>query len=160
MTTSSNQLSLEYPEKQRFRLWVHLLKLSRDIEGELREKMRTEFNSTLPRFDVLAALYQHPKGMKMSELSGVLKVTNGNVTGIVDRLVKDGMITRDAVAYDRRALLVCLTQQGKIAFTRQAEQHEQWIDELLSGIPLDDADTMLQLLERATPIKPKKDDGA
>jgi DNA-binding MarR family transcriptional regulator len=122
MSPNSNQMPLEDASKTRLRLWLRLLKVSRGIEGKLRENLRAEFDSTLPRFDVLAALFRYPKGMKMSELSGVLKVSNGNVTGIVDRLVQDGSIIRSPVPGDRRALLVRLTKRGKEEFNRQAEQ--------------------------------------
>lgn len=118
--------------KQRVRLWLRLLKVSRRIEAELRENLRAEFTSTLPRFDVMAALSRYEKGLKMSELSGVLKVSNGNVTGIVDRLVENGIIIRVPVPGDRRASLVRLTKKGRQEFARQAAAHEGWIDQLLS----------------------------
>ncbi|TIX32080.1 MAG: winged helix-turn-helix transcriptional regulator, partial [Mesorhizobium sp.] len=73
------------PGKDRLRLWIRLLRASRTIEAELRERLKTEFNTTLPRFDVMAALYRSPEGMLMSDLSRFLLVSNGNVTGIVDR---------------------------------------------------------------------------
>jgi DNA-binding MarR family transcriptional regulator len=158
MTPNSSQMPLEDASKTRLRLWLRLLKVSRGIEGKLRENLRAEFDSTLPRFDVLAALFRYPKGMKMSELSGVLKVSNGNVTGIVDRLVQDGSIIRSPVPGDRRALLVRLTKRGEEEFNRQAEQHEQWVSDLLSSIPLDEAEKMMQLLELANPATHKKDD--
>lgn len=87
----------EFATKNRLRLWLKLLKLTRQIESELRDNLRVEFETTLPRFDVMAALYRFPKGLLMSELSGALKVSNGNVTGIVDRLVKDALVIRSAV---------------------------------------------------------------
>ncbi|MBL4890280.1 MAG: MarR family transcriptional regulator [Rhizobiaceae bacterium] len=118
--------------KQNLRLWLRLLKATRIIETQLRDKLRQEFSSTMPRFDVLAALYRFEKGLKMSALSNVLMVSNGNVTGIVDRLVKDGLVVRVPVIGDRRALLVRLTAKGREEFARQAKSHESWVDELLS----------------------------
>ena len=83
--------SLAMASKMRLRLWLKILKASKFIESELRERLRIEFETTLPRFDVMAALYRAEKGLKMNALSGVLKVSNGNVTGIIDRLVNDGV---------------------------------------------------------------------
>jgi len=164
MTAGSAQTRPDESDKIRLRLWLRLLKMSRGIEGQLRENFRTEFDSTLPRFDVMAALYRYPKGLKMNELSGVLKVSNGNVTGIVDRLLNDGLndglISRNPVPGDRRALLVCLTSRGKKEFKQQAEQHEQWIDELLASIPIDDAAVMMHTLELAIATYEEKDGGA
>ena len=124
----------EQGSKQRLRLWLRLLAVTRKIEAELRERMRTEFDSTLPRFDVMAALSRHDQGLRMSALSGVLRVSNGNVTGIVDRLAEDGLVMRVPVAGDRRATLVRLTAKGAEVFARQAAEHEAWIDAMLAEL--------------------------
>lgn len=135
--------------KNRLRLWLKLLKLSRQIESELRDNFRVEFQTTLPRFDVMAALYRFPKGLLMNELSEALKVSNGNVTGIVDRLVKDALVIRAAVPGDRRALRVKLTAAGKKVFLKQAVQHESWVDTLLSDVTPDDAELIIELIDKA-----------
>ncbi|MFV2001905.1 MAG: MarR family winged helix-turn-helix transcriptional regulator [Paracoccaceae bacterium] len=133
--------------KTRLRLWLRLLKISRRIEAELRDNLRREFASTLPRFDVMAALSRYEKGLKMSGLSGVLKVSNGNVTGIVDRLVEDGFVMRVPVPGDRRASLVRLTRSGRAAFVQQAEAHERWVNQLLRGFSAAEAQSVSDLLE-------------
>ncbi len=132
--------------KARLRAWLQVLKVSRKIEGELREKMRLEFGSTLPRFDVLAALYRSRDGMRMSELSSALMVSNGNVTGIVDRLVADGMIVRVPVENDRRASIVRLTPDGEKDFAERALVHEGWVSELFSDLSANDADALIRIL--------------
>lgn len=124
--------------KERLRLWLRVLKASRMIETRLRDNLRSEFGSTLPRFDVMAALSRFPDGLKMSQLSGVLRVSNGNVTGVVDRLADDGIAVRVAVAGDRRASLVQLTQKGRDEFAVQAAAHETWIDDMLTEFGPDD----------------------
>ncbi|MDP5346779.1 MAG: MarR family transcriptional regulator [Paracoccaceae bacterium] len=129
----------EQGSKQRLRLWLRLLAVTRKIEAELRERMRTEFDSTLPRFDVMAALSRHDQGLRMSALSGVLRVSNGNVTGIVDRLAEDGLVMRVPVAGDRRATLVRLTAKGAEVFARQAAEHEAWIDAMLAELSPEEA---------------------
>jgi hypothetical protein len=82
----------EADSKARLRLWIRLLRASRLIEGITRERLKAQFNATLPRFDVMSALYRQPDGMLMSEISRFLMVSNGNVTGIVERLVSDGFV--------------------------------------------------------------------
>jgi DNA-binding MarR family transcriptional regulator len=133
--------------KQRLRLWLRLLKTSRDVEGNIRERLRTQYDTTLPRFDVLAALYRNDKGLKMSELSGALRVSNGNVTGIVDRLVTDGAVVRVAVPGDRRAQLVRLTKKGMSEFEIMAAEHETWVNSIFAGLTADDCDKLMALLE-------------
>ena len=82
--------------KQRLRLWIRLLRTARAIEAELRERLRKEFAVTLPQFDVMATLSRKKDGMSMTELSRMLMVSNGNVTGIIDRLATEGLVLRRA----------------------------------------------------------------
>jgi DNA-binding MarR family transcriptional regulator len=107
--------------RQRLRVWLRVLKLQRQMEAALRDRLRTTFDTTLPRFDVLAALDHHADGLRMSELSSWLKVSNGNITGIVDRLVEDGLVVRVPVEGDRRAMLVRLTRKGERRIRRNGE---------------------------------------
>ncbi len=130
---------LQTAPKERLRLWLRLLKTTRRVEAQLRENLRVNFNSTLPRFDVLAALSRYDDGLKMSALSTVLRVSNGNVTGIIDRLTEEGLVVRMQVPGDRRAMLVRLTDQGRAAFAAQADAHEKWIDDLLGGFTPEEA---------------------
>jgi len=128
--------------KGRLRLWIRLLRASRLIEGVTRERLKKQFGATLPRFDVMAALYRKPDGMLMSEISRFLMVSNGNVTGIVDRLVADGFVARAQRNGDRRTSFVSLTRKGRAAFAQMAAAHESWIDELLSSISARDAEQL------------------
>lgn len=134
--------------KQRLRLWLRLLRAQRLIEADLRDKLRQNFETTLPRFDVMAALERAPEGLRMSELSAQLMVSNGNVTGIVDRLVTDGLVERASVDGDRRAMRVQLTDEGRNGFTRMAEEHEKWVNESLSQIRGGELETLITLLDR------------
>lgn len=134
-------MSLEAQEKstslskERLRLWLKMLKTHTTIEGEIRRRLRENFNMTLPRFDVMSALARYPDGLKMTEISALLKVSNGNVTGIVDRLAEDGLALRVAVSGDRRAHSVRLTVAGVALFTQLAHAHETWLHTMLE--PLD-----------------------
>jgi DNA-binding MarR family transcriptional regulator len=141
--------TLERPagNKERLRLWIRLLRAARSIEGELRERLRREFNSTLPRFDVMAALYRAPDGMLMSDLSRFLLVSNGNVTGIVDRLVGDGHASRAAREGDRRTSIVRLTDTGRAFFLEMADAHERWIAEFLGEVGEDDVKRLSTMLK-------------
>lgn len=134
--------------KDRLRLWLKLLKTSRDIEGTVRRRLREAHATTLPRFDVLSALDRRPEGLKMSELSGLLRVSNGNVTGIVERLTEEGLALREAVAGDRRAQRVRITPAGRSAFERLAAEHEAWIDALFAGLSADEVAALSALLDR------------
>jgi DNA-binding MarR family transcriptional regulator len=135
--------------KARLRLWLRLLKLSSGIEGALRRNLRDVHATTLPRFDVMAALARHPEGLKMTDLSAYLKVSNGNVTWIVDRLVEDGLAERTAVPGDKRASLAGLTGHGHRIFAELARAHETWIDGLLGALTEAETMQMIALLDKA-----------
>ena len=134
--------------KARLRLWLRMLGATRAVEGALRERLRAEFATTLPRFDVLAALARHEGGLRMSELSGALRVSNGNVTGIVGRLAAEGLIERAATPGDRRARVVRLTAAGRAAFAAQAAAHEGWVDDLLADVAAEEAAALAARLGR------------
>ncbi len=128
--------------KTKLRLWLRLLRASRLIENTVRERFKTEFDVTLPRFDVMAALYRKQEGMLMSEISRFLMVSNGNITGIVDRLVSDKLAERSLRDGDRRTSIIKLTRKGKTLFEEMASAHQSWIDELLKEVSSRDANDM------------------
>ena len=116
------------------------------IETRVRSRLRSDFDCTLPRFDLVAQLDRHPDGLKMGELSRRLMVTGGNITGITDQLESDGWVERAGVENDRRAWRVRLTPVGKKAFGEMAAVHEAWIAELFTGWNERDQDLLFKLL--------------
>ena len=128
------------------RLWLRLLTCSQLIEKRVRAGLREQFDTTLPRFDLMAQLERHPDGLKMKELSHRLMVTGGNVTGITDQLVNEGLVERMGVDGDRRAFRVRLTPHGRASFVEMAQQHESWIVEAFEGLSPRDLDSLHKLL--------------
>lgn len=126
--------------KARLRLWIRLLRATRIVEAQTRELFKRQFNVTVPRFDVMAALHRKPEGMLMSEISRFLLVSNGNVTGIIDRLVSDGFVVRSQRNGDRRTSFVRLTATGRAAFADMSAAHEGWIDRLFGGVAAREAE--------------------
>jgi DNA-binding MarR family transcriptional regulator len=116
------------------RLWLRMLTCTQLVEQRVRSNLREQFETTLPRFDLMAQLERAPDGLKMNELSRRMMVTGGNVTGITDQLEAENMVQRLPVEGDRRALLIRLTPTGRKAFAEMAEAHERWIIEALSGL--------------------------
>ena len=132
--------------KDELRLWLRMLTCSTLIETEIRNRLREEFKTTLPRFDLMAQLERAPDGMKMKELSRRMMVTSGNITGITDQLVAEGLVERMDVEGDRRAYLVRLTPPGREQFNTMARQHEQWIVEAFATLGERDIATLYRLL--------------
>jgi DNA-binding MarR family transcriptional regulator len=130
------------------RLWLRLLACTTRLESEVRLRLRTEFDTTLPRFDLMAQLERAPAGLTMSELSRRLMVTGGNVTGITDMLEAEGLVARVDHPTDRRAYTVKLTAAGRRLFARMAAAHESWIVDLLAGLDATEQEQVYHLLAR------------
>ncbi len=125
-----------------------MLGVTRSSESHLREFLRVKHDTTLPRFDVLAALYRRRDGVTMSELSRMLLVSNGNATAVVDRLEKDGLVLRTQSDQDRRTVFVALTPQGLADFEGLASDHEREVDRLFGGLSEPDLDSLTEILKR------------
>lgn len=135
--------------KTELRLWLRLLTCTTLIEGEVRRRLRDRFEVTLPRFDLMAQLDRAPNGMTLGELSQRMMVTNGNITGLVDRLEAQELIKRRPSPKDRRAQLVSLTAEGRRFFRAMAQTNADWIAEMFSGLPSADIETLMDLLAKA-----------
>jgi DNA-binding MarR family transcriptional regulator len=120
-------------DHQAIKIWLRLLTCSTRIEDQIRNRLRRDFGTTLPRFDLMAQLERHPEGLTMRALSQRLMVTGGNVTGITDQLEAEGLVQRVPHPSDRRSFSVKLTPSGRRQFKRMAATHEGWVVELLAG---------------------------
>jgi DNA-binding MarR family transcriptional regulator len=144
--TSDLESRVSADHHQALKLWLRLLACTTRVEGIVRNRLRSEFATTLPRFDLLAQLERHPEGLTMVELSQRLMVTGGNVTGITDQLESEGLVLRAAHPSDRRAYAVQLTPAGKRQFRRMAATHEKWIVDLFAAWSADEKTQVQALL--------------
>jgi DNA-binding MarR family transcriptional regulator len=120
--------------RQAVRVWLRLLSCTTLIENQVSSRLRSEFDTTLPRFDLMAQLARFPAGLFMGELSQLLMVSNGNITGITDNLERDGLVERIMLPEDRRTRKVRLTEKGRVAFELMAATHETWIECWIGGL--------------------------
>lgn len=134
--------------KRRLKMWIRLLGVTRASESHLREYLRLQHHTTLPRFDVLAALYRRRDGVTMTELSRMLLVSNGNATAVVDRLEADGLVRRSQSETDRRTVFVALTTAGLTQFEGLAVDHEREVDQLFAGLTEAELDSFTEILKR------------
>ena len=128
------------------RLWLRMLSCTNRIEAVVRQNMQAKFQTTLPRFDLMAQLERARQGLRMSELSQRLMVTGGNVTGITDALEKEGLVVREVDQSDRRAYRVRLTAEGQRQFRSMAAEHEQWVIALFDGMSQRSKQQLVELL--------------
>ena len=138
--------------KRRVRLWIRLLRITRVTESHLREFLRAH-ESTMPRFDVMAALHRADGELTMTELSRRLLVSNGNTTTVIDRLELDGLVQRTPSTADRRIINVALTPAGRRQFTKLAAEHEAQVDAIFGDVSSADLDALEALLQRIEPFR-------
>ncbi|HUJ99519.1 MAG TPA: MarR family transcriptional regulator [Stellaceae bacterium] len=146
MSAPDRESALLSDDKLELKLWLRLLTCSSLIEGEVRARLRETFATSLPRFDLLAQLDRAPEGLTMGELSSRLMVSNGNVTGLTDALVREGLVSREPEPDDRRSLRIRLTETGKRSFDAMTPTHEQWIDRMMAGLSRAEMAHLLELL--------------
>lgn len=128
------------------RMWVRLLDCAKIIEKRLRRNFQEQFDTTLPRFDVMAALDRAPEGRNMGALSRALLVSNGNLTSIVRQLQEQGVVVSHPDPQDGRSAIVSLTPQGRAHFANLAAAHHQWVRQALQDFPADSQERLLTLL--------------
>lgn len=131
---ADHELVLDPTDHTALKLWLRMMTCRDLIGGTLSRRFRYEFNTTSPRFELLAQLDRRPEGLKMNELSQRLMVTSGNVTALADLLEAEGLISREAVPDDRRAIRLKLTPEGKRRFDAMATVHENWVVTMFEGL--------------------------
>ena len=148
MILDSETKTVESDHGDELRLWLRLLTCTTLIEGEVRSRLREKFDVTLPRFDLMAQLDRAPDGMTLSDVSKRMMVSNGNVTGLVERLVESGHLDRRTSESDRRVQVIRLTKLGRAEFRRMAAEHETWIAEIFSDLTPKDVRELMRLLAK------------
>jgi DNA-binding MarR family transcriptional regulator len=143
---SDREAMLAGDDKLELKLWLRLLTCTHLIERRIRGRLRDAFDTTLARFDVLAQLERAADGLSMGELSSRLMVTGGNVTSLIDSLLREGLVTREPHPSDRRSLRVRLTPAGRRAFDAMLPAHDKWIAEITAGMSRSDMAQLLDLL--------------
>jgi DNA-binding MarR family transcriptional regulator len=129
------------------RLWLQLLSLHGEIFASLNSMLNSEFGLSLAKFDVLAQLDRYPDGMALGQLSQNLKVSGGNVSGLVQRLLADDLISKAMSSEDRRSFIVRLTPKGEALFRKAADVHKRHLSKRLENIPVLELDTALSVLK-------------
>jgi DNA-binding MarR family transcriptional regulator len=136
----------EDPARRAVSLWLRLLAAHNLILREVRRGMGGA--ATLPQFDVLAQLDREPGGLTFSSLSQRLLVSAGNLTGIVARLERGGLVHRDGDPLDRRAFRVRLTARGRGLLAELMPRHAALVRALFAELPAREQDELRARLAR------------
>lgn len=145
---------------QEMRLWLSILRVHSTIFPELNRSLRDNAGVGLAKFDVLAQLARIPDGVSMGTLSAALKVTNGNVSGLVNRLIKDGLVIKEMSPTDRRSFNARLTDKGLETFLTAMKFHEATLADLMHDVSRDELISATEPLRRVSEklrVKEQKD---
>ena len=140
------QLGGTASQREAVRLWLRLLSCTMVIEKRVKRGLAEQFQTTLPRFDILAALDRADDGLSMGALGRALLVSNGNITGLVQTLVRDGDVALATAPGDRRTAVVTLTDAGRARFRLMAVSHHNWIESMFAGVSPAESAALLGLL--------------
>src|ERR1700752_5124123 len=150
MMLDSETKAVELPEDHgnELRLWLRLLTCTTLIEGGGPSRLRGGFDGRPPRFDLMAQLDKVPDGMTLSDVSKRMMVSNGNVTGLVERLVESGHLDRRTSETDRRVQVIRLTKSGRAEFRKMAAEHQPWISDMSGDLSPKDVRELMRLLAK------------
>lgn len=142
----------EYTERQKqsLKLWIELLRYSNKLEQIIDDKLRHNYGQNISRFDVLSQLARvRPNGLTVGELAGQLIASKGNITGLLDRMQKDGLIEKEAKHDDRRSYIVKSSDKGSDLFDEMAEDNAHWVENALDAIDIDHMKEFAQFLSKS-----------
>ncbi len=148
MTRDDYETGVGRDDGMELRVWLRLITCHNLMDSAVRQRLHQEHATTLPRFDVLAQLHRQAGPMSMGDLSRRLMVTNGNVTGLIDRLAREGLVERKPAADDRRRQLVAMTRQGQTFFETMANDHQGWIASMAGDLDAGEMRELFRLLGR------------
>jgi DNA-binding MarR family transcriptional regulator len=135
--------SISDPLTESVSLWFRLLSCHAVMLAKLRREL--EDRITLARFDLLASLHR-ADGQTLASLSRALLVTAGNLTGLVDRAERDGVVERRPDPADRRLARVWLTASGRLLIRELLPAHARQVHELLKTLPSPEKQDLRRLL--------------
>ena len=118
-------------------LLEQLLRCSKNIERDLGNRFRKQFRQSFSRFDLLTRLQQlstlesQDEWVAIGQIASQLMSSNGNITGLVNRMVAEGLIDRRDNRHDRRSVEICLTEKGKCIHDDMHHAYIDWSETLL-----------------------------
>jgi DNA-binding MarR family transcriptional regulator len=132
--------------QQETRVWLQVLSLHGTVFSSLNGVLGAQLGLSVAKFDVLAQLYRYPDGLPLGQLSRNLKVSGGNITGLVQRLLADALITKSISSEDRRSFIVRLTPKGKTLFQKAIAVHEKHLRECFENVSVRELNEALSVL--------------
>jgi DNA-binding MarR family transcriptional regulator len=142
----------QYTERQResLKLWIELVRYSGKLEQIIDDKLRQNHGQNISRFDVLSQLERERKtGLTIGELAGRLIASKGNITGLLDRMLKDALITKTAKPDDKRSYIINISDKGLLIFKAMADNNAKWVEQSLQSFDVENMKEFTKILSSA-----------
>ena len=142
----------KYTQRQResLKLWIELVRYSGKLEQIIDDKLRQNHGQNISRFDVLSQLERERKtGLTIGELAGRLIASKGNITGLLDRMLKDALITKTAKPDDKRSYIINISDKGLLIFKAMADNNAKWVEQSLQSFDLENMKEFTKILSAA-----------
>ncbi|MTI66958.1 MAG: MarR family transcriptional regulator [Firmicutes bacterium] len=125
------------------------LKKTSDILEEVHNIFFNRFQISSTKFNVLVLLYTSEKeGLMLSELGKEMLVTKANITGLVDRLQKQGLVERKRHHLDRRKIMAVITEKGKKFTKRIMDDYKEWSKYVMTILDDNEKKQLVNLLQK------------
>ena len=132
-------------DRNELRAWFRLLLIHKALSKKINTRFRTQFDISTARFDTLAQLHAAGGELTMGELSAQLMVTSGNVTGVIDGMAADRLVSRRPHETDRRSIIVSVTPDARNLFAKVRSAMSKWMGEAMADMSDAEIEQLIKL---------------
>lgn len=137
---------MQEKEKKKTRTWVKVALVYQKAFRALADRL-TEVGLSVAQYDLLACLVKaEPELLKQSELANRLLVTKGNISGMLNRMTEQGMVSRADDLEDKRSKRIVITDEGRKLYEAGSRLQEALVDEMFEGVEKDKVDFLEQVV--------------
>lgn len=135
-------------------LLAHEALLSTYFTASLLRKQAEEFlrpfNLTDVQFNLMMLLRHQsgPQGLNQAQLSSMMLVNRANVTALIDRMEKSGLVTRTSMPTDRRANIIKITAHGEKLLDKIEPLYAQEVERIMDVLAKSDQKKLIAMLEK------------
>jgi DNA-binding MarR family transcriptional regulator len=119
----------------RYPALLHLLRTAENLWNASRAFF-ARWDLSPSQFNVLNLLTDQPEGLSQVQISRLLIMHRSNVTGLIDRLEKRGLLQRHASPGDRRAYRVILTPAASDLLSRILPDYYRLAEQVWGDLPI------------------------
>lgn len=132
--TAASETTGPVPSPQGMLAWRSFLRTHAGITRRLEAELMSEHDLPLASYDVLVQLAEVPqRRLRMTDLAEAVLLSRSGLTRLVDRLTRDGLVTRQPCEDDARGTYAVLTDAGLARLRRAAPVHLRGIEEHMTG---------------------------